>query len=185
MKYLLLAILVAPGVASATIINIEYWGTVWFVNSGGTRAGESVHGRLEINTALAPPGEVVRGGGMRYTNHGDNSGFITDPDYGWCGCSQDFLSLVDRAPPNASDVFVVINEEWRSPAAHIRQRLNVPTADILSGVSLDQNLSFDKAPRTTGFLSVEKMLHGVRESFEAVIDRIRVSTSPAPGSCGI
>lgn len=185
MKHLLLAILLAPGVASATLINIEYWGTVQFVNSGETDVGESVYGRLVIDTALAPPGEAVRGGGARYSSNGDNSGFIMDPDYALCGCSQDSLFIVDRADPDRSDVFVVINQDWRGPEAHIRQRLNVPTADILNGVSLDQNLSFDKAPQTTGFLSVEKVLDGLHESFRAVIDRVRVFTSATPGSCRI
>jgi hypothetical protein len=71
MKRLLLAALLVPGVASANLVKVEYWGTVLYDYSGGGREGNAIHGRFVIDTLLAPPGEFQGSSWALYESHGD------------------------------------------------------------------------------------------------------------------
>jgi hypothetical protein len=189
MKQLLLALLLGPGVASANIINVEYWGTVTDDGGAGT-LGDPIHGRFEIDTSLAPRGEFQSDGRWAmYTNHGDSplfkdrSGFITDPDNPLCGCSQDSLFLIDVESPDFSDVFNVANRERRGPDAWIVEELEFQSNDLLHGTSLDQSFGFDQAPTTFGRLLFTKVGGGMSIGIVAVLERVRVWTTPAPNTC--
>ena len=184
MKRLLLAALLVPGAASANIITIDYWATVAHDFGGGGTEGNSIQGRFEINTALAPHGDFQPGQAL-YQNRGDSplfidrSGFITDPNIRTCGCSLDSLLISDAAGPTETDVLLLVNYERLGGNSFIRQELEFQSNDLFNGTSLDQNLSFDQAPTTFGRLIVE----GVSGSFLALLDRVRAVTHDAPGSC--
>jgi hypothetical protein len=188
MKRLLLAALLAPGIANANLINVEYWGTVLYDYSSGGREGTPVHGRFLIDTSLAPPGEFQGSSWALYQSHGDpppfkdRSAFVRDPDIAFCGCALDSLFLVDAAGPNDSDVFNVTNYERRGPD-WILQQLEFQSSDLLVGASLDQDFDFDQAPTTFGRLIVTKLIDGLSDSFQAVIERVRAFTTPTLGTC--
>jgi hypothetical protein len=190
MKRLLLAALLVPGVASANLINVEYWGTVLYDYSGGEREGNPIHGRLVIDTLLAPPGDFQGSSWGLYESHGDlppdkdRSAFVSDPALAFCGCALDSLFLVDVAGvgPSDSDVFHVTNYERRGDD-WVVQELEFQSPSLLNGVSLDQDFNFDQAPTTFGRLLVTKAIGGVADAFQVAIERVRAFTTPAPGSC--
>jgi hypothetical protein len=190
MKRLLLAALLAPGVASANLIEVDYWGTVLYDYSGGGREGNPIHGRFVIDTELAPPGDFQGSSWALYESHGDSppdrdrSAFVSDPALAFCGCALDSLLLVDVAGngPSDSDVFNVTNHERRGNDWAIQQ-LEFQSPGLLKGVSLDQDFNFDQAPTTFGRLIVDKFIGGVSDSFQAVIERVRAFTTSPPGSC--
>ena len=190
MRRLLLAALLAPGVASANLINVDYWGTVLYDYSGGGREGNPIHGRFVIDTLLAPPGDFQGSSWALYESHGDpppykdRSAFVSDPELAFCGCALDTVFLIDvpGLEPSDSDVFNVTNYERRGDD-WVVQELEFQSSGLLNGVSLDQNFSFDQAPTTFGRLLVTKAIGGVSNAFQAVIERVRAFTTPSPGSC--
>lgn len=190
MKRLLLAALLAPGVASAHLINVDYWGTVQYDYAGAGREGTPIHGRFVIDTSLAPRGEFQGSSWALYESHGDpppfrdRSGFISDPDLQFCGCALDSLLLVD-VPGSGfsdSDVFNVTNYERRG-GDFLSQQLEFQSPGLLNGVSLEQELDFDQAPTTFGRLLVEKTIGGLSDAFQAVIERVRAFSTATPGTC--
>jgi hypothetical protein len=190
MKRLLLAVLLVPGMASANVIHVDYWGTILYDYSNGGREGNPIHGRFKIDTSLAPRGDFQGNSWAFYESHGDpppfkdRSAFVSDPDMAFCGCALDSLLLVDvlGSAPSDSDVFYVTNYERRG-ADWALQELEFQSTGLLNGVSLDQDFNFDQGPTTFGRLIVQKLIGGVSDAFQAAIERVRAFTTPSLGSC--
>jgi hypothetical protein len=207
MKFSLLAagLLAIPFAAHAGLIevprylvDVEYWGTVSDVTQGTHEVGDSVHGRLRIDTSLAPSdteSQDPRVGDYIWNAPCERgcppdvdapNGFVTtDGAPSFHGRSYDRVQVFDSAgsPVPARDFFAIKDDEGPAlnggSADYLVVGLGVRSpADFISGDGIVQ--TFDIRPVTDVGSApsgggIDSLINGVASSFGFLLDRIRVT----------
>ena len=180
------------------LVEVEYWGTVHDVTAGTHEIGDSVHGRLRIDTSLSP-GDLES-----QPNLGDyiwnppcergcppdvdapNRFVTTDGMPSFHGNSRDRVYVFDSAGSLVfpGDEFAVSDSEVPSLAGgsadylHVGFNVSSPM-DFVSGDGIVQTFDIRpgdaNAPSGRSGGGVESFIDGVLTSFEFYIDRVRVT----------
>lgn len=180
MKTVAALALLLPLNASADVVLVEYWGSVYWAYDGVAAVGDMVAGSMRLDTSGLP---ADRDSDSRIWNYAYNnlgcevdcvraqSKSFVDAGTGVSGTSDDHAWLIDG---DDGDLWGLEDTEYGLDfSAFTRLELSAPV-DLIS--SWHEPFELDvKGSGGTGYLTVSALINGAKRFYGATLDRVNVS----------